>query len=122
MEPDPCLGCSIFIPKKISDSLLRTRLSAYQKGHMAKAKTDKRTVFETHRLNNMHFFIRQIAGQLGLDRGTVKKYLAQPDISCQKRPNQESKLNPFRDLIRQMVKNYPQTRSLSMEGDSYRKR
>jgi IS30 family transposase len=34
---------------------------------------DKRTVFEIHRLNNMQFSIRQIAEQLGLDRGTVKK-------------------------------------------------
>ncbi len=72
---------------------------------------DKRTVFEIHRLNNMQFSIRQIAGQLGLDRGTVKKYLEQPDITCQKRPDRQSKLDPFRDLIRQMVNDYPQIKA-----------
>ncbi len=54
---------------------------------------DKRTVFEIHRLNNMQFSIRQISKQLGLDRGTVKKYLEQPDTTCQKRPARESKLD-----------------------------
>ncbi len=72
---------------------------------------DKRTVFEIHRLNNMQFSIRQIAGQLGLDRGTVKKYLEQPDITCQKRPDRQSKLDPFRDLIQQMVNDYPQIKA-----------
>jgi transposase len=73
--------------------------------------TDKRTVFEIHRLNNMQFSIRQISKQLGLDRGTVKKYLEQPDITCQKRPDRESKLDPFRDLILQMVNDYPQIKA-----------
>ncbi len=104
MEPDPCLGCSIFYSEKNLRLTAPNQTVSVPERPYGKGKTDKRTVFETHRLNNMHFFIRQIAGQLGLDRGTVKKYLAQPDISCQKRPNQESKLNPFRDLIRQMVK------------------
>jgi transposase len=72
---------------------------------------DKRTVFEVHRLNNMQFSIRQISKQLGLDRGTVKKYIEQPDITCQKRPDRVSKLDPFRDLIQQMVKDYPQIKA-----------
>jgi len=72
---------------------------------------DKRTVFEIHRLNNMQFSIRQIAGQLGLDRGTVRKYLEQPDITCQKRPDRVSKLDPYRDLIRQMINDYPQIKA-----------
>jgi transposase len=72
---------------------------------------DKRTVFEIHRLNNMQFSIRQIAKQLGLDRGTVKKYIEQPDITCQKRPDRVSKLDPFRDLIQQMVNDYPQIKA-----------
>ncbi len=72
---------------------------------------DKRTVFEIHRLNNMQFSIRQIARQLGLDRGSVKKYLEQPDITCQKRPGRVSKLDPYRDLIREMVNDYPQIKA-----------
>jgi transposase len=72
---------------------------------------DKRTVFEIHRLNNMQFSIRQISKQLGLDRGTVKKYLEQPDITCQKRPGRESKLDLYRGLILQMVNDYPQIKA-----------
>lgn len=72
---------------------------------------DKRTVFEIHRLNNMQISIRQIAKQLGLDRGTVKKYIEQPDITCRKRAGQVSKLDPYRDLIREMVNDYPQIKA-----------
>jgi transposase len=59
----------------------------------------------------MQFSIRQIARQLGLDRGSVKKYLEQPDITCQKRPGRVSKLDPYRDLIREMVNDYPQIKA-----------
>jgi len=72
---------------------------------------DKRTVFEIHRLNNMQFSIRQIAKQLGLDRGTVKKYLENPDFTCQKRSGRVSKLDPYKDLIQQMIKDYPQIKA-----------
>jgi len=72
---------------------------------------DKRTVFEIHRLRNMQFSIRQIAKQLGLDRETVKKYIEQPDITCQKRPGRVSKLDSYRDLIQQMVNDYPQIKA-----------
>jgi transposase len=72
---------------------------------------DKRTVFEIHRLKNMQFSIRQIARQLGLNRETVKKYIEQPDITCRKRPGRMSKLDPYRDLIRQMINDYPQIKA-----------
>lgn len=72
---------------------------------------DKRTVFEIHRLNNMQFSCRQIAKQLGLARETVKKYIEQPDITCQKRSGRVSKLDTYRDLIQQMVKDYPQIKA-----------
>ncbi|MCF8076633.1 MAG: IS21 family transposase [Desulfotignum sp.] len=72
---------------------------------------DRRTVFEIHRLNNMQFSSRHIARQLGLDRETVKKYIDQPDITCQKRPGRVSKLDPYRDLIQQMVNDYPQIKA-----------
>ncbi len=72
---------------------------------------DKRTVFEIHRLKNMQFSIRQIAKQLGLDRGTVKKHIDQPDIICRKRPGRVSKLDPYKDLIQQMINDYPQIKA-----------
>ncbi len=72
---------------------------------------DKRTVFEIHRLKNMQFSIRQIAKQLGLDRGTVKKHIDQPDITCRKRPGRVSKLDPYKDLIQQMINDYPQIKA-----------
>jgi transposase len=72
---------------------------------------DKRTVFEIHRLKNMQFSSRHIARQLGLSRETVKKYIDQPDITCQRRPGRVSKLDPYRDLIRQMINDYPQIKA-----------
>ncbi len=72
---------------------------------------DKRTVFEIHRLKNMQFSIRQIAKQLGLDRETVNKYIEQPDITCQKRLGRVSKLDPYKELIRQMINDYPKIKA-----------
>jgi transposase len=72
---------------------------------------DKRTVFEIHRLKNMQFSMREIAKQLGLDRGTVNKYIEQPDITCQKRPGRVSKLDPYKDLIQQMINDYPKIKA-----------
>lgn len=72
---------------------------------------DKRTIFEIHRLNNMQFTIRSIARQLGLDRGTVKKYLHQPDQVRQELPERPSKLDAFRGEIREMVNTYPRVKA-----------
>lgn len=72
---------------------------------------DQRTVFEIHRLRNMHFSIRQIARQLKLDRGTVQKYIKQPEIICRKRPGRSSKLDIFREMIQEMVNEYPQVKA-----------
>lgn len=68
---------------------------------------DKRTVFEIHRLKRMGLSIRQIAATLHLDRETVSKYLKSPNISSKKRPGRPSKLDPFREMIKEVVDQYP---------------
>jgi len=67
----------------------------------------RRTVFEIHRLKDMQFSIRQIAKTLNLDRGTVARYIKQPDITCKPRRGRPSKLDPFREFIKEMVEQYP---------------
>ena len=68
---------------------------------------DKRTVFEIHRLKNMGFSIREIAGMLKLDRGTVSKYIIQPEAGSSRRPGRPSKIDPYREYIKEMVDQYP---------------
>lgn len=68
---------------------------------------DKRTVFEIHRLKNMGFSIREIAGTLKLDRGTVSKYIVQPDTVSSRRPGRPSKIDPYRGIIKRMVDQHP---------------
>ena len=68
---------------------------------------NRRTVFEIHRLKDMQFSIRQIAKTLNLDRGTVARYIKQPDITCKPRRGRPSKLDPFREFIKEMVEQYP---------------
>ncbi len=68
---------------------------------------NKRTLFEIHRLRNMKFSIRQIASTLNLDRQTVAKYIKHPDIVRKPGPGRPSKLDPFREKIKEIVKEYP---------------
>jgi len=68
---------------------------------------NKRTIFEIHRLKDMHFSIRQIAKTLSLDRGTVTRYLKHPDITYKPRRGRLSKLDPFQEFIKEMVEQYP---------------
>lgn len=68
---------------------------------------DKRTVFEIHRLKRMGLSIRQIAVTLHLDRGTVSKYWKSPDITRKPWPVRPSKLDPFRELMKEAVDRYP---------------
>jgi len=68
---------------------------------------NKRTIFEIHRLKDMQFSIRQIAKTLNLDRGTVSRYIKHPEITCKPRRGRPSKLDPFREFIKEMVEQYP---------------
>jgi len=68
---------------------------------------DKRIVFEIHRLRDMQFSIRKIAQTLNIDRGTVAKYIVDPVIVRKAGPARSSKLDPYRDFIKEMVDQYP---------------
>ena len=68
---------------------------------------DKRMVFEIHRLKRMGLSLRQIAATLSLDRGTVSKYWKSPDGTCKSRPGRPSKMDPFREMIKSVVEQYP---------------
>ncbi|MBC2703512.1 IS21 family transposase [Desulfobacula sp.] len=72
---------------------------------------DRRTVFEIHRLKEMLFSKRQIAQTLNLDRGTVSKYLKHPDTTYKPRQGRSSKLDPYRELIKEMMTQYPKVKA-----------
>jgi len=72
---------------------------------------DNRTVFEIHRLKDMLFSKRQIAQTLNLDRSTVDKYLKHPDSTYKTRQRRSSKLDPYRELIKKMVTQYPKVKA-----------
>ncbi|MEA2114993.1 MAG: IS21 family transposase [Thermodesulfobacteriota bacterium] len=68
---------------------------------------NKRTVFEMYRLKDFGFSRREIARQLNIDRATVAKYLDNPDPAPGKRAKRTSKLEPYRDEIADMLKQFP---------------
>ncbi|NOX35767.1 MAG: transposase, partial [Deltaproteobacteria bacterium] len=68
---------------------------------------NKRDVFEIHRLKDMRFSVRQIAKTLNLDRGTIAKYIRQPNGMTKPVKARSSKLDPFRGLIKEMMEQYP---------------
>lgn len=63
----------------------------------------KRVLFEIHQLDSQGHSQRTIAKQLRIDRQTVAKYLADPDITAKKRAPKLSKLDPYRDRIKLML-------------------
>lgn len=68
---------------------------------------NKRDVFEIHRLKNEGLSIRKIAVRLNMDRATIDKYIKHPEGSDKKRKTKPSKLDPYREFIKEMVKEYP---------------
>lgn len=68
---------------------------------------DKRTIFEIHRLNNEGLSQRRIARELRTTKKTVKKYLENPEQVVTRRVPRPSKLDPFRDLIDQLLEKDP---------------
>jgi transposase len=69
------------------------------------------SVFEIHRLHDVGHSIRSIARQLRIDRETVSKYLADPDPVFSKRSPRPSKLDPFHEMIREMVEQCPDVKA-----------
>lgn len=67
---------------------------------------DKRLVFEIHRLAREGWSKSSIASQLALYRGTVAKYLRNPNPE-RKKVKRPSKLDPFANEIREMLARDP---------------
>ena len=74
-------------------------------------KIDKQTIFEIHRLNDLGWSERKIARYLGISRPSVNKYLINPDLTPTKRAPRSSKLDAYRDLIKQFVEADPQLKA-----------
>ena len=66
----------------------------------------RRTVLEIVELKEQGFSIRSIARQLQLDRETVAKYLAN-DTPTRAKASKASKLDPYREMIAEMVASCP---------------
>ncbi|MDY6791758.1 MAG: IS21 family transposase [Thermodesulfobacteriota bacterium] len=74
-------------------------------------KIDQHTIFEIHRLNDLNWSERKIARYLRIGRSTVKKYLNNPDHTSAKRKKRASKLDVYRELINQLLKQDPQVKA-----------
>ena len=69
---------------------------------------DKAVVFEIVRLKRLGWSDRKVARHLGVDRGSVKKYVQHPDRSFKAPPARASKLGPYIELVRQWLDQDPQ--------------
>ena len=74
-------------------------------------KIDKRTIFEIHRLNDLGWSERKTARYLRVSRPSVNKYLINPDLSPAKRSPRSSKLDAYRDLIKEFVEQDSQVKA-----------
>jgi len=72
---------------------------------------DKRTIFEIHRLHNEGWPKRKIARQLRVARKTIRKYLENPERSLTRNKARVSKLEPYRELIDQLLQKDPFVRA-----------
>jgi transposase len=73
---------------------------------------DKRTIFEIHRMHELGMKERKIARHLGISRPTVRKYLANPDITRVKPIAKPSKLEPYYDYINQLLEGWPEVSAM----------
>ena len=64
---------------------------------------DRQTVFEIHRLCDRGYTERKIARKLRLSRQTVKRYIENPEPLKKLHIPRSSKLDPYRDLIKQLL-------------------
>ena len=72
---------------------------------------DKQTVFEIHRLHNLGWLVRKIARHLRVSRPTVRKYIENPQLPQAKRGKRASKLDPYRDLIKEFLEKDPDVKA-----------
>lgn len=71
----------------------------------------RREVFEILQLKEQGFSVRSIARQLQMDRQTVTKYLTDSKPAPTKRAAKISKLDPYRELIAEMVTDCPDVKA-----------
>ncbi|MHC4334283.1 MAG: helix-turn-helix domain-containing protein [Planctomycetota bacterium] len=73
--------------------------------------TNRRTIFDIHRLAQQGFSVRKIATSLGISRQTVQKYLDDPNPQ---RPTftRPGKLDPFKDDIKRMLETDPKASAM----------
>lgn len=72
---------------------------------------DKRTVLEIIAMKEQGFSMRSIGRQLQIDRETVAKYLSGHQPEQQKWTARKSKLDPYREMIEEMVTNCPDVKA-----------
>jgi len=72
---------------------------------------NKQTVFEIHRLHNLGWLVRKIARHLRVSRPTVRKYIENPQLPKAKRAKKASKLDPYRDLIKEFLEKDPDVKA-----------
>ena len=72
---------------------------------------DRQTVFEIHRLHNLGWLVRKIARHLRVSRPTVRKYIENPQLPKAKRVKRDSKLDPYRDLIKEFLEKDPDVKA-----------
>ena len=72
---------------------------------------NKRTIFEIHRLKDLGFSNRYIAETLNIDRATVSKYIANPEKVFVRNVQRPSKLDPYRDLIKELLDQHPKIKA-----------
>jgi len=68
---------------------------------------DRKIVFEIHRRKDMGHSARQTALDLKIGRSTVRKYLENPEKVTVLRKPKASKLDPFREKIKELLQFFP---------------
>ncbi len=74
-------------------------------------RIDKQTIFEIHRLHGLGWSARKISRHLRIGRPSVKKYLDNPDQVPLKRTIYPSKLDPYRDFIKDFLDQDPEVKA-----------
>ncbi len=76
---------------------------------------DQHTIFEIHRLHHEGFSNRKIAGQVGIGRDAVSKYLKDPNPVSKQSKKRGSKLDGFCRQIDQMLNECPDVNAVVVQ-------
>jgi len=74
-------------------------------------KIDSQIIFEIHRLNDLGWAERKIARHLRISRPSVNKYLLNPATAPVNRVQRASKLDAYRDRIKELLKQDPEVKA-----------